>query len=169
MQGDLKLLKPFNFLWAFYVEVNQAAALVAKYSPKNIQTTLSELNNFLEQMPVWFVKCDMKKNKQQHTFKDIIYVSPFRVQSLPHNWLPEGPLMSDAILQRDKDGEQGSKASMKYINLWGMEITTLNLIVLDQSILSASEAHWTYIKNLEHILHWAYFQIRWNHLFSSHN
>lgn len=61
--------------------------------------------------------------------------------------------MSDAILQRDKDGEQGSKASMKYINLWGMEITTLNLIVLDQSILSASEAHWTYIKNLEHILH----------------
>lgn len=109
MQNDLKLLKPFKFLWAFYVEVNQTASSVAKYSPKNVQTTLSELNNFLEQMPVQFVKCDMKKNKQQHASKDIIYVSPFRVQSLPSNWLSEGPPVCGAILQKDKDGEQGSR------------------------------------------------------------
>lgn len=57
---------------------------------------------------------------------------------------------------------------MKYINLGGMEITTLNLIVLDQSIFSVSETHRTCIKSFEHILHWAYFLIRWIHLVSSH-
>lgn len=62
MQNDLKLLKPFNFIEAFSVEMNQAADLVAKYSLKNTKTILSELKNFLEQVPVLFVKYAMKKN-----------------------------------------------------------------------------------------------------------
>lgn len=46
MQNDLKLLKPFNFIGAFSIEMNQVAALVAKYSLKNTKTILSELKKF---------------------------------------------------------------------------------------------------------------------------
>lgn len=75
IQNDLKLLKPFNFLWAYCVEMNQAASLVAKYSLKTQKTTVSKLKHLLEQIPVLAVKCDTKKNNWQHTLKDIIYAS----------------------------------------------------------------------------------------------
>ena len=34
IQNDLKLLKPFSFLWTFYMNMNQAVALIANFHLK---------------------------------------------------------------------------------------------------------------------------------------
>ena len=157
-------MKPFNFLTNFLYEHESSSFFNSKFSLKNTQTTLSDWkfswSKYLSCLSDMIWRKTFKQLFKQY-FKEIIVWIPSELNCAhPIGYLKFlwwSVLYSRETKVRDK---QEPRASRKYIKHWYMEISTLQLRILNTSIMPKSEAHWTCIKSFKHILHWVYDLIR---------
>lgn len=79
IQNDLKLLKPFNFLWTFYMNMNKAAFLIANFHLKihkqHCQIENFPLANTCLVCLIWYEE-KQSNNYLNNTSKKLFFESP---------------------------------------------------------------------------------------------